>query len=146
MWMKSCNAFFLQINYSADADTFYLLCMVDPDAPSRADPKFREVLHWLVGNIPGDNVTAGDILTAYVGSGAPQGTGLHRYIFLLFKQPGKLQFDEPKVPNTSRENRPNFSIRKFAQKYKLGEPVAYNGFEAEWDEYVPILQKQLSGT
>lgn len=47
----------------------------DPDAPSRADPKFGQFQHWLVTNIPGNDIAKGDEMTAYVGSGAPQGTG-----------------------------------------------------------------------
>ncbi|XP_047999604.1 phosphatidylethanolamine-binding protein 1-like [Leguminivora glycinivorella] len=119
----------------------------DPDAPSRVEPKFREWHHWLVSNIPGNNVAAGETLSAYVGSGPrsnlPQGTGLHRYVFLVYQQPGKLNFDEPRLPNTSGDNRGGFSIHKFATKYGLGNPIAGNFYQAEWDDYVPILYKQL---
>ena len=55
---------------------------VDPDAPSRADPKWGEWRHWLVVNIPGCEVSKGEVLSVYIGSGPPQGTGLHRYVFL----------------------------------------------------------------
>nr|CAH7761962.1 unnamed protein product [Callosobruchus chinensis] len=51
-------------------------------------------------------------------------SGLHRYVFLIYEQPAKLNFHEKRLPNTSGDNRGNFSIRKFAQKYKLGEPIA----------------------
>ena len=51
------------------------LCLpTDPDAPSRADPKFREWHHWCVVNIPGKDVNAGEVLAEYVGSGPPEGT------------------------------------------------------------------------
>lgn len=36
-----------------------------------------------------------------------------------------------------------FSIRKFAEKYKLGQPVAGNAYQAKWDDYVPKLYEQL---
>lgn len=97
----------------------------------------------MVGNIPGGNIDAGETLSAYVGAGPPQGTGLHRYVFLIYKQNEKLNFDEPRLTNTSGENRGGFSISKFAQKYKLGNPVAGNFYQAQWDDYVPILYKQL---
>lgn len=73
--------------------------MLDPDAPSRAQPDFREWHHWLVVNIPGDKVAEGETLSEYVGSGPPQGTGLHRYVFLVYKQNGKATFDEPRLTN-----------------------------------------------
>lgn len=119
--------------------------MTDPDAPSRKEPKFREWHHWLVGNIPGGDVSKGEVLSDYVGSGPPPNTGLHRYVFLVYKQPGKLNFDENRLTNTSADNRGGFSIRKFAKKYNLGEPVAANFYQAEYDDYVPILYKQLGG-
>ncbi|XP_032672736.1 protein D2-like isoform X3 [Odontomachus brunneus] len=133
------------VQWSGEANTFYTLCMTDPDAPSRKEPKFREWHHWLVGNIPGSDVSKGEVLSEYVGSGPPQGTGLHRYVFLLYKQSGKLTFDEKRLTNRSGDNRGKFSIKNFAAKYKLGDPIAGNMYQAEWDDYVPILYKQLSG-
>jgi len=134
-----------EVKYIANPNDWYTLCMTDPDAPSRNDPKFREWHHWLVGNIPGNNVTAGETLSEYVGSGPPQGTGLHRYVFLVFKQPSKLTFDEPRLTNRSGDHRGMFSIRNFAKKYNLGDPVGGNCYQAQWDDYVPLLYKQLGG-
>ncbi|XP_035740696.1 protein D2-like isoform X1 [Vespa mandarinia] len=131
------------VKWTADADTFYTLCMTDPDAPSRKDPKFREWHHWLVGNIPGNDIKKGETLSEYIGSGPPEGTGLHRYVFLLYKQPKKLTFDEKHLTNRSGDNRGKFSIKKFAKKYNLGDPIAGNMYQAEYDDYVPILYKQL---
>lgn len=54
-------------------------------------------------------------------------------------------FDEKHLTNRSGDNRGGFAIRKFAAKYKLGEPISGNVFQAEWDDYVPILYKQLDG-
>ncbi|KAI5635527.1 phosphatidylethanolamine-binding protein domain-containing protein [Phthorimaea operculella] len=129
--------------WEADPKELYTLVMTDPDAPSRQEPKFREWHHWLVGNIQGNQVGTGETLSAYVGSGPPEGTGLHRYVFLVYKQPGKLSFDEPRLTNTSGDKRGGFSIAKFAAKYGLGDPVAGNFYQAKWDDYVPILYKQL---
>uniref|UniRef100_A0A2M3Z9F2 Putative phosphatidylethanolamine-binding protein n=1 Tax=Anopheles braziliensis TaxID=58242 RepID=A0A2M3Z9F2_9DIPT len=131
------------VEWNAEGDALYTLCMTDPDAPSRKEPTYREWHHWLVGNIPGGDVAKGETLSAYVGSGPPAGTGLHRYVFLVYKQNGKLTFDEPRLTNTSGDNRGGFAIRKFAEKYKLGNPVAGNFYQAEWDDYVPLLYKQL---
>lgn len=74
--------------------------MVDPDAPSRTNPQLREIRHWLIMNILESNVESGDEVTEYRGSGAPKSTGLHRYIFLVFKQPeGMIIHDEPYTSN-----------------------------------------------
>uniref|UniRef100_A0A1B6EX03 Phosphatidylethanolamine-binding protein n=1 Tax=Cuerna arida TaxID=1464854 RepID=A0A1B6EX03_9HEMI len=134
-----------EVKFPADPQQWYTLLMTDPDAPTRANPTVGEVQHWLVTNIPGSDVTAGETIHEYIGSGPPQGTGLHRYIFLVYKQPGKLTFDEPRVTNRSRANRLNFSTRNFVAKYKLEGPIAANVYQAQFDDYVPILHQQLSG-
>lgn len=87
------------LKWNADKDTLYTLIMTDPDAPSRADPKYREVRHWLVINIPADDVNAGEAIFEYIGSGPPEGTGLHRYVFLVYKQSGKIDYDGSKTTN-----------------------------------------------
>ncbi|XP_039955573.1 protein D2-like [Bactrocera tryoni] len=133
------------VEWEADQDSFYTLIMTDPDAPSRNAPKFREFKHWLVGNIPNNDISKGEVLSAYVGSGPPKDSGLHRYVFLLYKQNGKLEFNEARVGNNSREERPNFRAANFALKYDLDYPIAGNFYQAQWDEYVPFVHKQLSG-
>lgn len=131
------------VTFEGAADAFYTLMMVDPDAPSRKDPKNREFQHWLVVNIPGNDVTNGEILSEYVGSGPPKDTGLHRYVFLLYKQPEKIEFQETKITNKEGKGRGKFDAKKFAEKYKLGEPIAANFFQAQYDDSVPELHKQL---
>jgi len=49
------------VKWEADPNSFYTLLMTDPDAPSRAKPEFREWHHWLVVNIPGNNISEGEV-------------------------------------------------------------------------------------
>ncbi|XP_046580935.1 protein D2-like isoform X1 [Haliotis rubra] len=134
------------ITFDAEPDAFYTLIMNDPDAPSRADPKFGEWHHWLVVNIPGGRLSDGETIAEYVGAGPPPGTGLHRYVFLAYKQPnGKKDFGLKKLTNRSQDGRAKHSIRDFLKKAQLSELVAGNLFLAEYDDYVPELYKQLSG-
>ncbi|XP_076060890.1 protein D3-like [Oratosquilla oratoria] len=130
------------LTWPAEDGSLYTLCMTDPDAPSRESPKYREWHHWLVVNVPGTNVDQGETLSQYVGSGPPKGTGLHRYVYLVFKQPGQLSCDEPKLTNTSGDHRGCFSIKKFASKYNL-KLVAGNFYQAEYDSYCDEIYKQL---
>lgn len=53
---------------------YYYYC-TDPDAPNRKEHTFREWHHWLVGNIPGKDISKGETLSEYIGSGPPLGTG-----------------------------------------------------------------------
>ena len=83
------------VTWKAEANTYYTLLMTDPDAPSRDNPFMSEVRHWLIVNIPENDIGKGETIAEYIGSGPPKGTGLHRYIFLLYKQNGVTTFDEP---------------------------------------------------
>ncbi|CEF63954.1 Phosphatidylethanolamine-binding protein 1 [Strongyloides ratti] len=134
------------IDYEAESGALYTLAMTDPDAPSRQNPTFREWEHWLVVNIPGKDISKGDVLAEYIGSGPPSGTGFHRYVYLLYKQQGKITDSEHgHLPNNSGDKRGGFKIEKFARKHNLEGPIAGNFYEAEWDDYVPELYKQLGG-
>ena len=65
----------------AKDDKVYTLAMVDPDAPSREDPKAAQWLHWLVVNIPGDKLKNGEgidfgkTLMQHNGPSPPKGSG-----------------------------------------------------------------------
>ncbi|XP_077978474.1 protein D3-like [Glandiceps talaboti] len=131
------------LSWPTETDAFYTVLMTDPDAPSRKEPKFREWHHWLVVNIPGCDISKGETVMEYVGSGPPQGTGLHRYVFLVYKQPGKITYTDPVRTNTSADGRGGVKARDVATKYQLGDPIACNLYQAEWDDYVPLLYKQL---
>lgn len=60
------------VEYKAESDTFYTLAMQDPDAPSRREPSRREFRHWLVVNIPGNDIVNGETIFEYIGSGPPK--------------------------------------------------------------------------
>nr|XP_057925678.1 phosphatidylethanolamine-binding protein 1 isoform X1 [Doryrhamphus excisus] len=128
-----------------DPSKLYTLALTDPDAPSRKEPKFREWHHFLVVNMKGNDVSSGCVMSDYVGSGPPQGSGLHRYVWLVYQQSGELSCSEPVLTNRSGEGRGKFKIYSFRQNYKLGAPVAGTCYQAEWDDYVPKLYQQLAG-
>ncbi|XP_036324301.1 protein D3-like [Rhagoletis pomonella] len=131
------------VTWEADNDALYTLLMIDPDAPSRVEPTYREILHWFVVNIPGNKVAEGQIVAEYIGSGPPEGTGLHRYVFLVFKQANKIEA-QTFIPKTSIAGRLKMKTREYITKFNLGEPIAGNFYEAQYDDYVPILKATLS--
>ncbi|KAK6150027.1 hypothetical protein DH2020_017586 [Rehmannia glutinosa] len=97
---------------------FYTLVMVDADAPNPCDPYLREYLHWLVTNIPG-STEASLFGTEIVRYESPQPSiGIHRYVLVLFRQPGSRQ-----IVNAPAR-RQNFNTREFSQNHNLGSPVA----------------------
>lgn len=86
----------------------------------------------------------GETYYEYFGPGPPKASGLHRYIFLVFQQPKRQDFSNvPKVPAFSRKYRFKFSTKDFADLYSLGEPIAANFFQAQWDKYVEERNKLI---
>jgi hypothetical protein len=69
-----------KIEYNANPNTLYTLIMHDPDAV------VGNYLHWVVINIPENSISNGQTLLNYKGPAPPQGSGIHRYIFLVFEQ------------------------------------------------------------
>lgn len=132
------------VKWEAQQNVYHAIVMVDPDAPSREDPKLGPVNHWLVVNIVGNDVSTGDEIAAYVSSGPPEGSGLHRYVFLVYQQPKKLEVDEPRSSATSVKSRFRFNLQKFAEKYGLGKAIAGNFYQAQWDPFVDELMQSLT--
>ncbi|EDW80759.1 uncharacterized protein Dwil_GK11700 [Drosophila willistoni] len=130
------------VTWEADAGSLYTLLLLNPAPPVREELKFKELLHWAVINIPGNKVADGQVLAEYIGSVAQEGLGLLRYVFLVFKQTEKITTDEL-LPKGIRDLRRVIKTRDYIAKYNLGAPVAGNFFEAQYDDYVPILQAQL---
>lgn len=68
------------------------IILTDPDAPSRSDPKWSEMCHW-IGIIPtGEQYPVEGTLSKiknevvkYKPPGPPPKTGYHRYVFLLLE-------------------------------------------------------------
>ncbi|KAF0991114.1 hypothetical protein HZS_4891 [Henneguya salminicola] len=131
------------VTWDAEEGKLYTLIMTDPDAPSRNDPKYREWFHWVVVNIPGNDVSKGEECYGYIGAAPPHGTGLHRYIFLVFEQPGHIPAKEKKHSSTDTSDRPNQKSMAISKKYSLGHPKFINVFQAKYDDYVPKLYQKL---
>ncbi len=94
--IKNCSKFKLtNLNYFK----LHSIKTKDPDVPSRKTNILAEWHHWIVVNIPGNEVSKGETILEYVGSGPPEDTGLHRYVLLVFKQQHKQDFNETKLTN-----------------------------------------------
>jgi len=126
------------VSFTADRHKNHTLIMVDPDAPSRKNPFYKEWLHWLVVNIPGTNISEGETLAAYMPPDPRKDTGLHRYIFVVYEQPsGNVTFRERKLgpKQTNPTERAYFSVWNFASGHYLGDPLAGNYFLSKWVEW-----------
>ncbi|KAG7200691.1 hypothetical protein KM043_001243 [Ampulex compressa] len=117
-----------EIHYKHDGGVLYTLILTDADVPTKGYT--REFRHWIVGNIPEEDVAKGEVLAEYVGPAPPKGTGKHRYVFLIYRQnQGSITFDERRLGTWDGRQRRRFSTKKFVEKYNLVGPIA--GFALE---------------
>jgi len=111
----------------------YTLVMTDPDAPSRGDPKHGQVRHWVISGIKsapqGSTNETQDLaslktksaITPYRPPTPGPGSGVHRYVFLLFEEPVG-GYDVPagaREYGAEREQRINWNAIAFGEKYGL---------------------------
>jgi len=79
---------------ASKANMTYVVTLTDPDAPSRDDPKWSEMCHWIAANIsihtdtlsvlPALTSSGSDDVMPYKPPGPPPKTGKHRYVLLVF--------------------------------------------------------------
>ena len=118
---------------ASGADEKYILLMLDPDHPERAQDgsnsgEMGPFLQWLVVNAR-ESASSGYPVVEYVAPSAENGEGTHRYILLLLsqKRPGTLKgFTESRGPQW------DFAGFLKTNEHAL-EPVAYNFFYATTD-------------
>ena len=67
-----------------DPNSLWTLVMTNPDG-HLTDEK-SEYLHWMVANIPANQIASGKTIASYLQPFPAFGTGYHRYIFVLYKQ------------------------------------------------------------
>jgi hypothetical protein len=124
----------------------YALLMVDADAGLKVASSgsgnkatLHENVHWVVLNIPQSNVQEGTVVVPYKGPAPTYGSGVHRYVFSLYKQ--KKAFTQQQVDSS----RAYFAQRSGLRSYDwvrshsavlLNVPVGLEAFLCEWDESV----------
>ncbi|MCO5574817.1 hypothetical protein L7F22_028610 [Adiantum nelumboides] len=124
---------------SLDGASSYALLTLDPDAFSPSTPILKNVVHWIISNIPGsisptqDAAQVGEIVLRYLEPRAPTffppPYGIHRYYNLLFKQAHKHE----NIRNITTPLPSNFNTRDFIETYGLEFPVAGNVYRVDVD-------------
>ncbi|KAM9516635.1 phosphatidylethanolamine-binding protein 4 isoform 3-T3 [Guaruba guarouba] len=119
----------------ADKNKKYVLMLVDPDVPSRANPRSRFWRHWLVTDIPGANLRTGDVkghvLTDYVRPTPPPRSGYHRYQLLLHEQP---EHEAITLSPEERVSLGSWAMESFVKQFRLGSPVASTQFLTKYHQ------------
>lgn len=114
------------IRYNFKKGKLYTLIMVDHDAPSPENPINKYFLHWIMINI--DDKGLGDEPISYKAANPPEGSGLHRYTFMLFEQ--KYVIEPKTILSYVDKKRVKFSPKKFTKRFDLN-PVASITFKTQ---------------
>ncbi|KAJ1524752.1 hypothetical protein ONE63_009631 [Megalurothrips usitatus] len=85
-----------QVSFKAEKDTLWTLVLTNPDG--HLIEENAEYVHWFIGNIPGNDVSKGEVIFDYLPPFPPAGTGYQRLVFILYKQEGKVDYSSLKKP------------------------------------------------
>lgn len=124
------------VEFEASEGELYTILMTNPD--SHLTDNSAQYLHWMVANIPGDDVSSGETLCDYLRPFPPAGTGFHRHIFVLFKQTEKLDLSsERRSANCTSLKERTFKTNDFYRSHESSlTPVGLAFFQSEWDPSV----------
>ncbi|GFS05859.1 39S ribosomal protein L38, mitochondrial [Elysia marginata] len=124
------------IIYNSSEDSLWTLIMASPDGNLEENQK--ELLHWFIGNIPGSAMDKGEQICKYLQPFPPRGTGFLRYVFVLFKQEGKMDYAklQRSIGGGSLRER-SFSMHQFYKAHQSSlTPAGLAFFQSEWDTSV----------
>lgn len=121
---------------AAGEDTLYTLMMTNPDG--HLFDNEGEYIHWLIGNIPGSDVSRGEKLVDYIQPFPVRGTGAHRFVFVLFEQNKNIDYGYIKRPSPCTElvDRAHRTVDYFSDHRDDVTPVGLAFFQSEWDDSV----------
>jgi large subunit ribosomal protein L38 len=149
-----------RVSWPSDPTKRWTLIMTSPDDPELVpddaeiakpgwvvpseEGRGKEVLHWLVTNIPGSDMSQGQVLCDYLPPMPKKHAGGHRYVFLLFEQlDGETQFDAfPEGALKEFVQRKNWNTFKAQERFGL-RPKGLAFFKATWDTDVSAQYARL---
>ncbi|KAF8913753.1 phosphatidylethanolamine-binding protein [Gymnopilus junonius] len=126
------DIFLIPSGINLTGNTSFVVTIVDPDAPTPQNHSISQFLHFLGGDFTPDPTSgllsnSSPNLMEFIGPAPPAGSDPHRYVLLVYSQPGGFDTNAPTLVNSSTP-RNNFNISTFAQAVDLGDPVAGNYF------------------
>ncbi|XP_007536791.1 large ribosomal subunit protein mL38 [Erinaceus europaeus] len=132
-----------EVTYEAEDGSLWTLLLTNLDG-HLLEPE-AEYIHWLVTNIPGNRVTEGQETCHYLRPFPAQGSGFHRFAFLLFKQDKLIDFSEDTRPSPCYQlAQRTFHTFDFYKKHQdTMTPAGLAFFQCRWDDSVTQVFHQL---
>lgn len=152
-----------KVEFKGSTRSSYTLIMVNPDGPAvkakdggmSASPAGRNkrvsvfsepnrhFAHWVVVNIPENDLSAGHTLLKYVPACPLSKTGAQRYFFLLFKQDGILSQKKLEEAEVLFAKRGSLQVCTWAAQQGMSLPVGVNGFTTAWDSFCDTVHMEI---
>lgn len=123
----------------AGSQTYYTLILLNPDVP-----QLREFVHWVVVNIPGNDVTAGQTVCPYLPACPLFAAGKQRYFFLLYEQ--DKFYSRQDIVEAQQYFSPRYELKAsdWVLKKGVGVPIGCNGFQCEWTSFCDHIHEKIS--
>lgn len=122
-----------EISYEASDDSLWTLILTNPDGHFTDEES--EYVHWFIGNIPGSNIEKGEVILNYLQPFPAKGTGLHRHIFILYKQEERIDYSSLKKsdPCYNLTERTFKTLDFYKDRQDILTPAGLAFFQSDWD-------------
>jgi large subunit ribosomal protein L38 len=123
------------VEFESPEDVLWTLVLTNPDG--HLSDQTSEYVHWMIGNIQGNDCSTGEVLMDYMQPIPPKGTGFHRLVFILFEQSQKIDYKKyQKGPCHNLEER-TFKMANFYKEHESHlVPKGLAFFQSQWDDSV----------
>lgn len=152
-----------KVEFKGSTRSSYTLIMVNPDGPavkvkdggmngtspgkksrmSVFSSPNRHFAHWVVVNIPENDISAGHNLLPYIPACPLSKVGPQRYFFLLFKQDSILSQKKLEEAELVFEKRGGLQVCTWAAQQAMGLPVGVNGFTCGWESFCDTVHMEI---
>uniref|UniRef100_A0A1A9W211 Large ribosomal subunit protein mL38 n=1 Tax=Glossina brevipalpis TaxID=37001 RepID=A0A1A9W211_9MUSC len=120
---------------SSDSQNLWCLLATNPDGHFTA--KDSEIIHWFIANIPDSDTSKGEVLINYLPPFPPKGLGFQRFVFVLYKQRKRIDFNNYKIDETSYNNleKRTFKTLDFYRQYQDDiTPAGLAFYQTDYDK------------
>jgi len=140
-----------KVSFEGEKDALYTLVMLTPDYPFRLIPDKGSFIHWMVANIPGESADAskGNTICSYIPPLPTECAGTFRYIFLLYKQSGKIenveQVKQSMLTSEQYKQPQQYEVLKKDQDLnkRMKEKMRKHAYEYEYEYIDQIIDKKF---
>ena len=103
----------------------------------------RQFVHWVIVNIPENDLSAGHTVCPYIPACPLQNIGAQRYFFVLFRQDHILSQKKLEEAEILFEPRGGMAVFTWASQNGMGLPVGVNGFTTQWEEWCEKIHFEI---